>query len=218
MSKIGIIGDIHFKESLGYSDYIKDGRTKEKEEILEFIISSFSECDSVIFMGDQLNGRNNTSTVIKEFVSFLEAFNGKSIYIISGNHERFGNGKTAIDFLKEIKNENWHIMTDKYPSTKKVEGLNSVFIPYSYKNEFDCESNKEAAEKIMMLRRTEDIIEHIRKLTKAKPPYPSQVFLKGDALERLMAVDNPETVVEGKSSKRYFDVWVAIDRGITRQP
>jgi hypothetical protein len=37
-------------------------------------------------------------------------------------------------------------------------------------------------------------------------------------LEKLMAEENPETVVEGKSSQRYFDVWVAIDRGITWLP
>jgi hypothetical protein len=37
-------------------------------------------------------------------------------------------------------------------------------------------------------------------------------------LERLMAAENSETVVEGDQSKRYFDVWLAIDRGITWQP
>jgi len=71
------------------------------------------------------------------------------------------------------------------------------------------------AEKIMMLRRTEEINEHARKLTKAKPPCPAQVILKRGALERLMAEENPEKVVEGKSSKKYFDVWLAIDRGIS---
>jgi hypothetical protein len=74
------------------------------------------------------------------------------------------------------------------------------------------------AEKIMMLRRTEEINEHARKLTKAKPPCPAQVILKRGALERLMAEENPETVDEGKSSQRSYDVWVAIDRGITWQP
>jgi hypothetical protein len=74
------------------------------------------------------------------------------------------------------------------------------------------------AEKIMMLRRTEEINEHARKLTKAKPPCPAQVILKRGALERLMAEENPEKVVEGKSSKKYFDVWLAIDRGISWQP
>ena len=74
------------------------------------------------------------------------------------------------------------------------------------------------AEKIMMLRRTEEINDHARKLTKAKPPCPSQVILKRGALERLMEEENPEKVVEGKSSQRYFDVWLAIDRGISWQP
>ena len=52
------------------------------------------------------------------------------------------------------------------------------------------------AEKIKMLRRTEEINVHAHKLTKAKPPCPAQVILKRGALERLMAEENPEKVVE----------------------
>ena len=37
------------------------------------------------------------------------------------------------------------------------------------------------------------------------------MILKRDALERLMAEENPEKAVEGKSSKKYFDVWLAIN-------
>ena len=74
------------------------------------------------------------------------------------------------------------------------------------------------AEKILMLRRVEEINEHAHKLTKAKPPCPSQIIIKRDALERLMAAENSDTVVEGDQSKRYFDVWLAIDRGILWQP
>ena len=54
------------------------------------------------------------------------------------------------------------------------------------------------AEKIVMLRRGEEIKEHAHKLTKAKPPCPSQIIIKRDALERLMAAENSETVVEGE--------------------
>ena len=44
------------------------------------------------------------------------------------------------------------------------------------------------------------------------------MIIKRDALVRLMAEESPETAVEGRSSKRYFDVWLAIDRGISWQP
>ena len=74
------------------------------------------------------------------------------------------------------------------------------------------------AEKIKMLWRSDEINEHAHKRAKAKPPCPSQVIIKRDALLRLMAEESPETVVEGKSSMRYFDVWLAIDRGISWQP
>ena len=74
------------------------------------------------------------------------------------------------------------------------------------------------AEKILMLRRSDEINEHARKRTKAKPPCPPQVIVKRDALARLMAEESPETAVEGRSSRRYFDVWLAIDRGVSWQP
>jgi len=70
--KIGIIGDAHFKDNLSYSEYVKDQRIPEKKEILDFIIKSFSDCDSVVFMGDNLNSKNNSSEVIREFVEFVK--------------------------------------------------------------------------------------------------------------------------------------------------
>jgi DNA repair exonuclease SbcCD nuclease subunit len=99
---IGIIGDLHFKESLGYAEYIKDHRVGEKKKILDFIVEEFSDCDAVVFMGDQLNSRNNTSEVIRDFVSFVERFDGKEVFIIKGNHESTPHGRSAIDFMKEI--------------------------------------------------------------------------------------------------------------------
>jgi hypothetical protein len=62
------------------------------------------------------------------------------------------------------------------------------------------------AEKIIMLRNLDEFNEHARKRTKAKPPCPSHVIIKRDALVRLMAEESPDTAVEGRSSKRYFDV------------
>ena len=42
------------------------------------------------------------------------------------------------------------------------------------------------ASKIKMLRRSEEINEHAYKLKKAKPPWPTTLIFKRDALEKLM--------------------------------
>ena len=83
--KIGVVGDMHMREKLGYADYFEDKRTKEKEGVLDYIVDKFKECSAIVFLGDQLNSRNNTSEVIKEFVSFVERFANKEVYILAGN-------------------------------------------------------------------------------------------------------------------------------------
>ena len=143
-NKIGIIGDLHLREFLGYSDYIEDGRVEEQEEVLNFIVKSFSDCDSIIFMGDQFHARSSSPHVVKKLVNLLERFDGKKIYILAGNHESYGTGKTSMDFLKEIKNKKWYIITDE---VVKIE--NNVFCPYFTKAELETNDNKEASKKVM---------------------------------------------------------------------
>jgi DNA repair exonuclease SbcCD nuclease subunit len=140
-----IVSDIHWKEKLGYSDFIPDGRKKEKEEVLEKILSLSKGCDKIIFLGDQLNGRNNSSEVIKEFVQYLERFK-QEIFILAGNHEKVGDGKSAIDFLKEIKNKKWHVITNE---VFKID--DDVFCPYFYKGELGCDTHEEASAKLMSM-------------------------------------------------------------------
>ena len=141
---IGIIPDMHLKESLGYADYVSDRRITEKKEILDFIVKSFADCDTIVFLGDQLNGRNNKSEVIKEFVEFIEKLRGKKLYFISGNHEKTGDGKSAIDFIGEIKNPDWHIITNK------VEQIGSfTFSPYFSKPELEAKDDAEGSKKLM---------------------------------------------------------------------
>ena len=139
---IGVIGDLHLKEKLGYADYFEDKRTKEKEGVLNYIVDSFKDCDSIVFLGDQLNSRNNTSEVIKEFVTFVERFSNKNVYILAGNHEKKGDGKSAIDFMKEVEKPNWHIITDKVVG-KKIGKLTTVFCPYFSKAELGVDTNEE---------------------------------------------------------------------------
>jgi DNA repair exonuclease SbcCD nuclease subunit len=144
MKKVLIIGDIHLKPELGYSQYIKNGREEEKQEILNFIIKQSEDCDSIIFGGDQFNQKNPLSETIKEFTEFLERFKNKEIYIIAGNHEIKPNGETAIDYLKTITNKNWHIITDKIDKVG-----NMTFCPYFNKSILGVKTDLAATKKII---------------------------------------------------------------------
>ena len=146
--KIGIIGDAHFKDFLSYADYIKDRRVAEKKEILNFVVKSFEDCEHIVFLGDNFHSKNNSSETNREFVEFIEMFGNKEVYIISGNHEKKGDGKTAIDFLGEVKKANWHIFT-KPGSMPFSPGLKIDFLPYMLNSELKVE-NSEAAIKYIM--------------------------------------------------------------------
>jgi len=135
-----VIGDLHLKQQLGYADYISDMRNAEKTEVFDYIVKESNDCDKVVFMGDSLNGRNNHSEVIRMFVELLERFVGKKIYIVAGNHEKFGDGKTAIDFIKEIRNPLWKVITSK-PLVEKKGGL--IFCPYFSKTELGVKTNED---------------------------------------------------------------------------
>ena len=47
-----VLGDFHFRDQLGYSDFIEDRRKSEKKEILDFIIEQSKNCSSIIILGD----------------------------------------------------------------------------------------------------------------------------------------------------------------------
>jgi UDP-2,3-diacylglucosamine pyrophosphatase LpxH len=144
MSKILIIGDLHLKEKLSYSDYVEDKRIPEKQAVINTIIEASQDCDKVVLMGDQFNSRNNSSIVIREFVNFIERFNDKDVYIIAGNHEKLGDGTSAIDFLQEIKNKKWHIVNK---NIFEHDGL--VFCPYFTNPEIGVKNNSEGIQYIM---------------------------------------------------------------------
>ena len=148
MSKLLICGDLHLRENLNYSEYILDGRNSEKKEILDSIIKSSSDCDSVVLLGDCFNTKNPPAETVKEFVSFIESFGNKHVYIISGNHSKKGDGSTALDFLKEIKNKpHWHIFTK--PHNAQIGNLKVSFLPYMLKSELGTENDEQSTEKIM---------------------------------------------------------------------
>lgn len=125
--KILVIGDQHFRFELPYSHAIKDGRRKEWQEIKDTIHNMAKVCDAVVLLGDNFNSRHNHSSVIKEFVDFLNGFGDKEVHILVGNHERYGSS-TALDFLKEVKNKNWHVYTE--PVLTDVAGQPSLMVPF----------------------------------------------------------------------------------------
>lgn len=147
-NQILIIGDAHFKDNLSYSEYVLDKRIPEKKDVLDFIVNSASDCRSIVLMGDNLNSKNNSSETIKEFVSFIERFNDKNVYIIAGNHEKRGNGKSAIDFLKEVNKPNWHIIVTA-PETLEIDGEKITFLPYISRAELGVNTDKEATDIIV---------------------------------------------------------------------
>ena len=144
---IGVVGDMHFKDCLSYADSIADGRVAERNEILDFIVDTFKDCQHIVFMGDNFNARNNSSETNRMFVEFLERFGKKDVYIISGNHEKKGDGKTAIDFVGEIDKKNWHVFTR--PSAMEIEGLKVDFLPYMLNSELGVDTCEEGTKEIM---------------------------------------------------------------------
>lgn len=145
--KILCIGDLHLKDNLSYSEYVSDKRASEKKRILDYIIDQSVDCQHIVFLGDNFNSRNNSSETNREFVEFIERFKDKEIYIISGNHERKGNGKTAIDFLAEVKNRQWHIFTT--PSTVMLDDKKLDFLPYLYNADLGVDNIKDAEKRIL---------------------------------------------------------------------
>lgn len=142
--KIGVIGDMHFKEHLGYYDHVEDARDGELSQILDFIVDNLSDCDKIVFLGDNFDKKNNQSTVIKRFIEFLERFNDKEVFILAGNHEKENFGRTAIDFLGEIKSKKWHVITR---DIQKFDNL--VFVPFFSARELGFSSTKEASDHLV---------------------------------------------------------------------
>lgn len=136
--KLGIIGDAHFRQDLAYADYIEDRREGERKQILHFIVESFKDCDGVVFMGDNFDKPNPPSQVVKAFTEFVERFNGKQVYILAGNHEKTASGKSAIDYLREIKNPNWKIITNSFVAHGELG-----FVPYFFRQELQVETFEE---------------------------------------------------------------------------
>ncbi len=158
-NKTLIIGDLHFSSRLSYSSQIENGRCKEKKEILDFIVKQSIDCSSIVILGDLLDLITNPPQVIKDLTNFIERFNNKEIYIISGNHEKKANGETALDYLKEIKNHKWHIITRDIQQFNLQSNV-ATFLPYLTKPELSAKTNEEALQKVLEMLKPSDILFH----------------------------------------------------------
>lgn len=157
MFKIGIIGDLHIKNLLGYSECVEDKRIPEVESVLNQIVDTFKEHDLIVLLGDNLNQRLNSAYSEKVFIRFLESFESKKLVILSGNHERLGDGTTALDFLKELKKD-WKIYTG-WPEYLLLEnGIRASFVPYMTRIDTESETDVEAAKKIVEAVKESDIV------------------------------------------------------------
>ncbi len=129
--RILIVGDQHFRFQLPYATALSDGRRGEWEAVLGRIHEVGETVDAVVLLGDNLNTRHNHSTVNKEFVEFIKGFGSKHVYVIAGNHERYGT-ETALDFLKSIEKPGLHVFTE--PTTRPIVGGGEkvivTFLPY----------------------------------------------------------------------------------------
>lgn len=144
--RILIIGDQHFRYDLPYSSSIADGRKSEWEATKKTMHDTAKNCDAIVLLGDNFNTRHNHSSVIREFVDFLNDFGDKEIHILAGNHERYGTS-TALDFLKNIKHKNWHIYLE--PTQTKVAGQEAMMIPYMSPSLMGVETKEEGTKAIL---------------------------------------------------------------------
>lgn len=146
--KILIVGDQHFRYQLPYASALPDGRKGEWNAVKQAIVDAGEECQAIILMGDNFNSKHNHSAVNAEFMQFLQSFGDRHIYMIAGNHERFGT-ETAIDFIKEMNHPKWHVYTE--PTLEVIAGSATTvqFIPYMTPGSIDTINVEDATKKVM---------------------------------------------------------------------
>lgn len=148
--KILVVGDQHFRYELPYASAFKDGRKGEWEAVKQTIHDMASICDAVVLMGDNFNLRHNHSSVIKEFIEFLNGFGDKEVHILVGNHERYGTS-TALDFLDKIEYKNWFVYNEPTLANIKAKGkfIETMMIPYMTPALLGVETKEEGVKKIL---------------------------------------------------------------------
>lgn len=140
--KVLIVGDLHMREIYPYASEFDDHRLKERAEIENAIIDAAEDCDKVVLMGDVLDSRSNSAKTIKNLTAFIEAFGDKRIVIMSGNHDSFANGESALDFLGEVKDRKWDLVT----RGMMIDEDQHMYIPFTRRSETGHETDQEMIE------------------------------------------------------------------------
>ena len=143
--KILIFTDTHLREKLAYSDKFADGRESERKEVFALLHAQAKACDKVVICGDVLNARTNSPETLRMLVAFLEGFGSKELVVLSGNHSKSADGRSALDFLKEVKgHNNWTIVTNSV-----IANGDCAYSPYFYRHEYGVDTNEEASAKLV---------------------------------------------------------------------
>lgn len=156
--KILIVGDPHFRYQLPYAAALEDGRRGEWEAVKKMIHDESKTCDITVLMGDNFNSKHNHSSVNKEFIEFLNGFGEKPIYMIAGNHERYGT-ETALDFIKEMNVPQWSVYTEPHLVTLN-DSISLQFLPYMTPGTVGASSNEEARDNVMKMLRPATYLFH----------------------------------------------------------
>lgn len=153
--KILAIGDQHLRLDLPYADYINDRREGEKRAVFGLIQEVAKKNDAVVLMGDGLHMRHNHSTVIKEFVMFIQSFAPTPVINLAGNHEVYNGTETAIDFLREAHLQHVTVVTSG-PVRSDIGNNKVVFLPYCTNAVLGVDNYEDGSKEI--LRRIDEII------------------------------------------------------------
>lgn len=156
MSKIGFISDSHWRDHLGHSSLFEDKRDTEREEVKNAIVDAFKDCAMVIFNGDSLNSKNNSSKTLASFSEFLMRFKDSRVIVNTGNHEAGADGVSALGFLNELDLPNLTVV--KTISTFHVGGKDVVVVPYYYLPQLGAETPEEGTKKLMSMLPDGDIL------------------------------------------------------------
>ncbi len=136
------IGDIHIT-------------SRFQESILAHLkahIQEHTEEKNIIFCGDYVyHFSYDRNALLSLYQFFLElVYQGKSVYILAGNHDRLGNSfvfeeaKKAFDIVNSITHDQGKIFFVTKPLWQTIEGKEIFFLPFTiHANDLEIQEKKE---------------------------------------------------------------------------
>ena len=142
--KLLVVGDLHFKEIYPYAEKFEDRRLDERQAIEDAIVEAAKGCAAVVLMGDVFDSRQNSYKTVQAVTSFIERFENRKVFIMAGNHENSADGTSALDYLKEISDKTWHVISGEVVG---IDGL--CFVPYFRRSQYGVETDQEVVERVL---------------------------------------------------------------------